>query len=387
MAFSGENDLSLIYSPLVISKGIDVEGNVPASQEFDAALESFTPDYTLTHLTLQPWFAIVDPDGVLPAGRVEIANPAWSVIEGGVKTAITSSSTQYAVTPSGATAGRILVKRNGTPDAPLSLLFSGEYVDPRTGRLYRIELSHTVQCHSTGIAVTYGVDQPKMTRYDPVRETTPDRVIHPWIKAGGADVPAANRRFIWHKRDTSAGDTTYHTVGTSVMDYDVEAAADGSLTVHLPWIGRRIDLRCYCFYNPHGPVTDTAIKSGTRYLELTFLRHKEGYRVNVKASRLFSRSLKAIVAECDIADSKGIVPNPDTWFDIIWKTSTGKADGSTNFGSTVARGAKATIPVTSLSATYGGTLRAEATPKRPLAALHDASGAIITDASGHILLA
>lgn len=386
MAFSDERDLSFIFSPLIVAKGIDVVGNVPATQEYDPATGNYTPDYTMTNLVLQPWFRVTDPDGVLASGRVEIANPAWSVVENGTKTAITSSNTSYAVTASGADAGKLIIKRNATTAAPLTFIFTGEYADPRTGKLYRMEMSQAVDATSTGADVRFALDLPKMVRYDPVRDTTTKRTVHTSFTAGGAAIPAANRKFVWHKKD--AGDTTYHVAGSTILDYDVEVAADGSsIDVDLTLIGQRIDLRCYAFYNPYGAVTDTTIKPDTRYAEITFLRHKGAYKVKCKAFRLFGQDVKQLDVECDISDAKGIIPNPDAHFRTVWKTSQGKADGSVSYGSVLGRGASTRIPVTAMSAKYGGTLRAEATPKPPLSAIRQtAGGNILVDNSGKIIV-
>lgn len=386
MAFTSERDLSFIFSPLSTTQGIEVVGNVAATQVYDPASQTFTPDYSLTYLVLRPWFAIVDPDGVLTSGRVEIANPVWYEIINGTRTAITSSSTQYAVTPSGANAGQLTVKRNAAPDTPLSLVFTGKYVDTRTGGVHQIEMPYSIMCESSSIRLETGVDLPRVIRYDPIRDTAHIRTVHPWMKVGGADVPAANRVFLWCKKDQ--GDTAFAPVGSSILDYDVEVAADGnSATVDLDLIGHRIDLRVYFFYNPYGPVTDTSVTPETRYADVTFRRIRTKLKPKPKAFRRVAQGQQTLIAEADIQDAKGIIPNPDQYIDIAWKLSQGKANGSVSYGDVLAKGSSVSIPLASASSQFGGTVGVFAEHKQPLSAIRDASdGAIIVDDTGKVIV-
>lgn len=386
MAYTSERDLSYIFSPLSTSKGIDVVGNVSSAQIYDPASQTFSPDYTLTFLVLRPWFAIVDPDGILASGRVEIANPVWYELSGGTKTPITSSSTQYAVVPSGANAGQLTVKRNATPDTPLSLLFTGKYVDTRTGSVFQIEMPYTVMCESSDYRLEYGVDLPRVIRYDPIRDTSHTRTVNPWIKAGGVDAPAANRAFLWTKKDQ--GDTAFTPVGSSILDYDVQVAADASsAVVDLDLIGHRIDLRIYFFYNPYGPVTDTTVNPDTPYAEITFLRTRTKLNPMPKSFRRVANGQQTLFAEVDVQDAKGIIPNPDKYLDIEWKQSQGKADGSVSYGNVIARGSSVSLPLAQITSKYGGTTGVFVDHKPPLSAIKDPSdGAIIVDADGKVIV-
>lgn len=386
MAFISERDISYIYSPLSTSQGVDVKGNVTSSQVYDPASGTFSPDYTLTFLVLQPWFAIVDPDGVLQSGRVEIANPVWYEISNGVKTAITSSSTQYAVVPSGANAGQLTVKRNCAPDTPLALLFTGEYVDTRTGGVYQIVIPYIVVCESSDYKLETGVNLPRMIRYDPIRDTSHTRTVTPWMKAEGKDVPAANRKFVWMKKDK--GDTAFATVGSSILDYDVDVAADGSsATVDLDLIGHRIDLRVYFFYNPYGAVTDTTITPETRYADVTFLRTRTKLTPVPKSYRRVAKGQTTLFAEVDVQDAKGIIPDPDKYLDIEWKMSQGKADGAVSYGQTLAKGSSVELPLSGTSAQYGGTTGVFVNLRKPLSAFRDpADDAIIVDDDGKVII-
>lgn len=385
MSFTAERDITYIFSPLSTSQGIDVVGNVPSVQEYDPASGTFTPDYTLTNLVLRPWLCIIDPDGVLQSGRVEIANPVWHVVANGSKTAITSSSADFSMVASGEEAGTLTIKRNAATDAPIALLFTGEYTDTRTGRVHKVEMAYSVLCMSSEIDLKFGLDLPRMIRYDPIRDTSNTRIVTPWMTAGGEEVPAANRKFVWHKKDRD--DASFAEVGSDIMDYDVQVAQDGgSATVDLDLIGHRVDLRVYFFYNPYGPVTDTSITADTRYADITFLRVRKALKAYIKTFTKVSRSQTELIAEVDVLDSKGIIPDPDSYVDVWWKLSKGAASGAVSYGSTLARGSKATLPLSGTSLQYGGTLGADVRHKEPLMALTDSSGAVLTDGDGNVLI-
>ena len=57
------------YRPLQLTYGISVFGSVPGKQDYNADEDTYTPDYTITPLVLQPSVSIRDKDEVLESGN------------------------------------------------------------------------------------------------------------------------------------------------------------------------------------------------------------------------------------------------------------------------------------------------------------------------------
>lgn len=78
------------FRPLQINIGFAVDGSVPNKQNYDADTGTYTPDYTLTPLIIQPQVSCMDKDEFLAAGSInhQLANVKWYEIVGGVSTLI-----------------------------------------------------------------------------------------------------------------------------------------------------------------------------------------------------------------------------------------------------------------------------------------------------------
>ena len=136
------------FKPLQLDLSFLVDGSVPDKQNYDGDSNTYTPDYTLTPLIIQPRISRMDKDEVLPAGLLnqDLANVKWYEIQGGTTTLIEDSNTNYEITRSGAQAGRIKVKRNAEPKNPITLQFYAEYADARTGQVHTIQGTHLIVC-------------------------------------------------------------------------------------------------------------------------------------------------------------------------------------------------------------------------------------------------
>lgn len=67
---SKQRKITINYRPLQISGDIEVVGSVPDMQVYQADKNEYTPDYTLTPLTLFPRCNATDPDAVAKLGTV-----------------------------------------------------------------------------------------------------------------------------------------------------------------------------------------------------------------------------------------------------------------------------------------------------------------------------
>lgn len=111
---SKQRKITINYRPLQISGDIEVVGSVPDMQVYQADKNEYTPDYTLTPLTLFPRCNATDPDAVAKLGTVNasLTNMKWYERIGGIRTLITSSNTNYVITDSGSEKGKIQMKKN-----------------------------------------------------------------------------------------------------------------------------------------------------------------------------------------------------------------------------------------------------------------------------------
>ena len=76
------------FKPLQLHISLAADGSVPDRQNYDADTDTYTPDYTLTPLIIQPAISRMDKDEVLQAGRVNhlLANIKWYEIIAGTRT-------------------------------------------------------------------------------------------------------------------------------------------------------------------------------------------------------------------------------------------------------------------------------------------------------------
>ena len=385
MAITHQTEIQVgrIHSPLTLSPGITVSGNVSDAQQYDISANVYEPDYTQTNLQLVPGLIVSDPDGVIPEGEAVLTNIIWTLFENNVKTVITSSTPGFTV----ATDGKLIVKRNCSGQTPMTLRFDAEYLDPRTGEVHQVKESKLVICEAVSERPMLSLDTSGILAYDPLRDGEKTRKVKASLTIGGKEVPAANRTFVWQKRDCDTDNTWADINGTDILDYDVSVSADTTeLTVKLWLIGNRIDLRCYAKYNPYGNPSSVAIDSRTPVQTFSARRVVGKMRGNYIGPRLLKRGVRNIRPQLVVMDSKGVVPNPDDVLDIQWRTSTGTATGTVNKSAVVAYGSKPTIPTTFISDCYQGKVIPEFGAKDPLSALKDDDGSIIVDDDGSVIL-
>lgn len=377
---STELNLDYIYSPLSVTAGISVVGNVVAAQQYDASQGVYTPDYTGAFLQLQAWIEADDPDGVLTAADKVLTNIRWYVTEGKTEKQITGGS-DYVVD------GVLLtVKRNFTPGTGATIRMEADFYDPRTGQIWEIIETQSVTCESVSSPPVLTLDCADVIHYDPIRDKYPSKKIKAILRVGDEEVPAANREFVWQKRDS---DKVWAEIdGTDLMDYDVSLSADRSeLTVNCEYIGDRIDIRCYAKYNPFGSPSGMAIDAKTPIKEVAVIRHTPRLHGRILSTRRFHKDQKNIYPELRLYDGRQEIENPSSVADIGWRRSTGNKNGTVAKSSVIATGAKPTIPVSGVDAKYGGKLIAEFAVKEPLKALTTADGSVITTADGSPILA
>lgn len=376
------------FRPLQINIGFAVDGSVPNKQNYDADTDTYTPDYTLTPLIIQPQVSCMDKDEFLAAGSInhQLANVKWYEIVGGISTLIQSTNTNYEITTTGGQAGRIKVKKNAQPKIPITLEFHAEYSDPRTGQLHTIVRTFPIRCeNSTAFMPQLVLDAADQTLYNPLAD--PDRqTVHASLRLGVNECATANRLFVWeiYRADTN----TWTAVGTdTTLDYDVEVAADGaSCTVNRALMGTELYLRCRAKYDLGGNPSGVALTDGSPSKIISFIRRIPkfehditGVPVNIPAGIL------AIAPVASIWNATGAIQDPERELLPLWYIATNKARGTLSY-TQVAHGLTPTVPTKAMSASYGAVIGLDVKDVGPLCAFEDSDGNVFEDSDGNVIL-
>lgn len=374
------------FRPLQIDKSFTTVGGVPNRQNYDAATGNYTPDYTITPLTIQPEISIIDKDAVLLAGRVNrnLANVKWYQIEGGVRTLITAENTNYEVTTSGDNAGRIKVNRNAAVNTSLTLEFYAEYVDTRTNQLHTIQETYPIYCDNATIGFPeLFLDAADQTLYNPlVHEDT--QVVKATLKLGGSDVAAARRIFVWEKYRS---DGSWTEVGTeTTLDYDVTVANDGcSVTVDRSKMGAELYLRCRAKYDVNGSPASVTLNDGSPSKVIAFIRRIPKYEYDIAGIPANIPAVMSIAPTASIWDVNGPIDNPEKELLPLWYAATNKASGSLSY-SQVGHGANPVLETKPMSKQYGAVYALDVKDCGPTCAWEDSDGKVFEDSDGKVFL-
>lgn len=375
------------FKPLQLDLSFLVDGSVPDKQNYDGDSNTYTPDYTLTPLIIQPRISRMDKDEVLPAGLLnqDLANVKWYEIQGGTTTLIEDSNTNYEITRSGAQAGRIKVKRNAEPKNPITLQFYAEYADARTGQVHTIQGTHLIVCdNATAYIPLLVLDAADQTIYNPLVDAD-TQTVHASLRLGASECPAANRAFVW---EIFRDDNTWTTVGSdTVLDYDVTVSADGTyVTVNRTLMGDQLLLRCRAKYAPNGNPAGVTLTDAAPAKIVAFVRRIPKYEFDIVGAPVnIPAGIVAIAPETYVWDVNGPIDNPERELLPLWYIATNKASGTLSY-TQVAHGSKPTIPTAAMSSVYGGVIGLDVIDVGPACAWEDSDGALFEDADGDIIL-
>lgn len=375
------------FKPLQIDLSFSVDGSVPDKQNYNADDDTYTPDYTLTPCIIQPLVSRMDKDEVLAAGSFnhELANVKWYEIVGGVTTLIADTNTSYEITRSGAQAGRIKVKKNATPNNPITLQFYAEYADSRTGQLHIIQGTHQVFCgNSTVHAPLLVLNAADQTIYNPLKDADTQAVVAS-LRLGAEECPTAMRAFVWEKYRE---DNTWTTVGSdSTLDYDVTISADGTTaTVNRSLMGDELYLRCRAKYDREGNPGSVTLTDAAPAKVVAFVRRIPKYEFDIVGAPVnIPAGIVAIAPDVYVWDTNGPITNPERELLPIWYMATNRASGSLSY-TQVAHGKNPTIPTAAMSTTYGGVLGLELVDAGPACAWEDGDGKVFEDGDGNVIL-
>lgn len=375
-----QRKLTVNYRPLQTSGDIEVVGSVPDVQVYQADKAEYTPDYTLTPLTLFPRCNATDPDAVVKVGAVNasLTNMKWYERINGVQTLITSTNANYTITETGADKGTIQVKKNTVPGSPITLEFYAEYVDSkRTGQTHVYRFSRLVRAVDGSEAQPkLMIDSPAGLDWNPVRDIT-NQVITARLLVGDTDVTATNKcKFFWYRKlDTGALEQI--TDGNGDNDWEFVSLAKNVLAIDRDYIGHEITYVVKASYDVDGSpaaVPDADID----YASTTIRRRIPAIEVDWKGvPQQVADGTKIIYPKPVIRDTVGILADPSALFDCEWYTKIGAGNYTL-----VATGYAPSIPFTS-----GMMLQLKVIGRGPYAAVVTSDGKYITDDNGKFIVA
>lgn len=373
------------FRPLQVSYSISVYGSVPAKQDYNADNETYTPDYTITPLVLQPYVNIIDKDGILQSGNVntDLANVKW--YENNSSSPIESTSSDYEIVQSGSTKGQIKVKKNVKVNQPITLRFYAEYVDTRTGQLFTINMSFLVQCKNSTLSIPYlTVDAADTTIYNPIKDTDTQTVTAS-LRLGTTECATANRKFVWEIYRTEDGAWTE--VGQDELDYDVTVSEDGvSCTVDKSLMGTELYMRCRAKYSSDGNPDSVTLTDASPFKVFSFVRRIPKYEYDIMGAPVnIPTNIEEVNPEAKVWDTNGILENAGKELLPVWYIAANKAAGALTYEQ-VYEGFSAVIPTEKMSVNYGAVIGLDVVDRGITGAWADLDDSLFVDADGTLLL-
>ena len=378
--YSKQKKIQVNYRPLQTSGKIEVVGSVPSVQVYQADKGEYTPDYTLTPLTLFPRCNATDPSALTLPGTVneKLTNMNWYETVNGTRKLIESTNKEYEITATGSEKGTIKIKKNIAPTAPVTLDFYAEYNDStRTGQTFIYRYTYLIRTiDGTEATPVLMIDCPAGRDWNPLRDQSQQTITAKMIVAD-VDVTASGKCkfFFYRVLDTGALQAITSTTGDN--DWEVVSVSANQLTVDMDYIGHEQSYIVKASYDAGGspasqPDDNIAYKSTTLRRRIPALDvDYSGVPGEVPGGTT------AIYPEAVIRDTLGTVPTPETVLECSWLTKVGAGSYALK-----AQGMSAEIPYQD-----GMMLEMQVTDRGPWAAVVDSSGKYVTDSQGRPLVA
>ena len=174
------------FKPLQLNVCMAVEGSVPDVQTYNADDGTYTPDYSITPLIIQPAVSQLDKDEIVSAGRINqsLANVRWYEVVNGERKQISTTDENFEMVTSGGNAGRLKIKKNAQPQLPLNLVFYAEYTDTRTSQLFTIWRTVQILCRNATVYMPRLIlDAADQTIFNPLGDQA-KQTVHASLRIG-----------------------------------------------------------------------------------------------------------------------------------------------------------------------------------------------------------
>lgn len=373
------------FRPLQLQISFAVDGSVPDQQNYNADTQEYTPDYTLTPLIIQPVISILDKDAIIPAGRVNqsLTNIRWYENINGTQTLIAADNTNYEITSSGGSAGRIKIKRNAEPKVPITLIFYAEYIDQRNGQVLIVQGSYLVNCSNSADALRVELDAAAQSIFNPLTDN-PTQTVSAKVWHGDKVCDTAKYLLVWEVQDETG--EWHEASADDVMDYDITINDGNSVTINRQLMGTEMHLRCRVKYSADGSPADVILNEGSPQAEAVFVRRIPKYEFDFTGVPYnIPAGILEIAPTAIIRTTNGELADPETELLPLWYIATNKASGSLSYSLT-AHGVNPTIPTTKMDNNYGAVIGLDVIDRGHVGAFTDGSdGAVFCDADGSVL--
>ena len=377
--YSKQRKIQVNYRPLQTSGKIEVVGSVPSVQVYQADKGEYTPDYTLTPLTLFPRCNATDPSALTVPGTVnsKLTNMNWYETVNGTRKLIESTNKEYEITATGSEKGTIKIKKNIAPTAPVTLDFYAEYNDStRTGQTFIYRYTYLIRTiDGTEATPVLMIDSPAGRDWNPLRDQSQQTITAKMIVADVDVTTSGKCKFFFYRvLDTGALQAITSTTGDN--DWEVVSVSANQLTVDMEYIGHEQSYIVKASYDAGGspaaqPDDSIAYKSTTLRRRIPALDvDYSGVPGEVPGGTT------AIYPEAVIRDTLGTIPTPETVLECSWLTKVGAGSYALK-----AQGMSAEIPYQD-----GMMLEMQVTDRGPWAAVVDSSGKYVTDSQGRPLV-
>ena len=350
-------------------------------QVYQADKNEYTPDYTLTPLTLFPRCNATDPDAIVKLGTVNasLTNMKWYERIGGIRTLITSSNTNYVITDSGSEKGKIQMKKNVSTINPVTLEFYAEYVDSkRSGQTYVYNFTRLIRSvDGSEPTPKLMIDSPSGLDWNPLRDTVQQTITAKLI-VGDTDVTATNKCRFFFYRKLENGSLEQIVDGNGDNDWEFVSLNKNVFTFDRNYIGEDQIYVCKASYSKDGTPASTP-DDGIGYVSTTIRRRIPSIEVDWKGvPQQVADGTTVIYPKPIIRDTIGDIPNPSEVLDCEWRT---KAAGASSY-TLVATGFNPSIPFTD-----GMMLDLTVIDRGPYAALVTSDGKYIVNSDNKFIVA
>lgn len=365
-----QKKLTVRYRPLQTSCNIEVVGSVPAKQVYQADLKEYTPDYSITPLTLYPRCNATDPDAVNKVGVVNasLTNMKWYEVVGGVKTLITSTTTGYAIVADGTSKGQITVSKNVSTLQPVTLEFYAEYIDTRTGMVYIYQMSQLIMAiDGTAAVPSLLVDCATTEIWNPVRQKTTERTISYKVVAATDDVTDRCNFFLYRLIDDT-GALEEITDGNGDNDWEYVSKTDTSYTLDLNYIGDEMTFVIKATYDPDGAPSTNPDDAVMEWRGKFVRRIPKLWCDWEGVPNEVANGTSVIYPKPIVTDSIGNIDLPEEMFRFFWYTSMNNGSSWTKV---------ADIKAPSIPFTDGMMLKLEVEDRGAYCVVTDADGNVV----------
>lgn len=380
--------IGIVYDPLNISVSLLVQGG-SLTQTHSAELSEFIPDREITPLVIVPDAFVQDPNGVIPDGQMKFSSVSWYALPQDVAEQVsqgailTDELSQYLITA--ATAGysvsedgTLVVSKNVNYLEPEMLIFIGNYLDGRTGKVLRVQANAVLSTTSVAVVSTLSLDKPASFVFNPVVDSG-TRSIQASVAIGGQNPESLgiSVAYWWYKVVSG--------VESLITDDDLfyESGQNTSrLVIDPEYVDGIVSIICKAEFALPGSSLPSAPTSGCLTARTAVLRRYPAYEFEhiVHGGVEVPSGATMVKNECVVTVGRQVLDSPLDYFNIVWYIKRAVYDADFTV---IGYGESISIDASEFA--YGADVALDVIPFEPLGAMTDDDDNIITDDDNNII--